>query len=396
MVTVHLSDDIGSTTTQHYEAVAAELLRLTKIALDNRKKVKKTMQKYNVDPDLSQFEAMSTRFHWVKIVQASKEVGAVIPYQNGKRTKERFYELMDLWIHHRTGEAQTAPNTSGLKNALTAIIDGSTKNIADNEATKLTHFKELRKHCVAIEMSELFVVTMSSVDDKTYDSEWLNTLTKNDMFFVEILRQRLRAVCVYSSGAEKYLTFGVDRFRKIFSHTETRIESLLKFEWIGNKDTSVHIVPKSIQWPESSTTFISGNVTANNESALSMDAIVQIFSELWKKGEGFTGRVHCEVAMAYYIIRNNIKIENLAIGSAKVICASCHELLTAIPTHSWRLSSYSTKVFGDWLLPDIPMETHTKEMMAICFRAVCDLAGDFCDIIARTQLRGWTEDDCIC
>lgn len=261
--------------------------------------------------------------------------------------------------------------------ALTAIINDSIRNIASDEATKVAHFKELKKHCVAIEMSELFVVTMSSVNNKTYDSKWMDTLTKKDMFFVEILRQRLRAVCVYSSGAEKYLRFGVDQFQKIFGHTEARIESLLKFEWIGSKDPAVHIVPKSIQWTESSTTFISSNVAAITESTKpNMSAVVQTFGELWKMGEIFTGRVHCKVAMAYYIIKNNIKIENLAIGSAKVICASCHELLTAIPTHSWRLSSCSTKVFGDWLLPDMPMETHKKDMMAVCFRAVCDLAGD--------------------
>lgn len=109
MVTVHLSDDVGSTKTQHYEAVEADLLRHTKVALDNRKKIDKSMPKYNVEPNLSQFEAMSIRFHWAKILQASKEVGEVIPHQSGKGTRERFNELLNLWVHRRTGKHQTAP-----------------------------------------------------------------------------------------------------------------------------------------------------------------------------------------------------------------------------------------------------------------------------------------------
>lgn len=72
---------------------------LWRSALDNRKKIDKSMPKYNVEPNLLQFKAMSIRFHWAKILQASKEVGEVIPHQNGKGTRERFNKLLNLWVH---------------------------------------------------------------------------------------------------------------------------------------------------------------------------------------------------------------------------------------------------------------------------------------------------------
>lgn len=345
---------------------------------------------------------MMLQLHWMRLEYIMHDFNADISFGQGERIQERFDELVDRWEKHCKETEHAVTGLADLKSNLVKLIAGA-PNDCDNldEKAKIKLYNEYKDACVAIDNSEFTNQSLGTASLRIADPYWCHELPKRDIFFLQMLRRRCRRLCMYSTGAQKSLTTGLDHFQARFARSSTNLTSLLEFEWIGDSDHEINIVPKQLTWPEGSIPFIESIVTSSDDpdinAAARIKKIPQCFTELWTEGGMVTVRLHCEVAMLYYLVKNKIDVEFATIGTARLPCYACEMfVIGAAPTRkgAWKLPESTTFLRGDWTFPQIHSGPHVSWTNDGIGRAE-KVAKKGSEFVIAAHLRGWKDDDCI-
>lgn len=342
------------------------------------------------------------RLHWTSLAHLMHEFKADISFSHGEGIQARLDELVDRWEKHCQETEHAVTGLADLKSNLRKLITGAPID-HDNldEQAKIKLYQEYKAACVAIDSSELINQSLGTASLRIADPYWCRELPKRDIFFLQMLRRRCRRFCIYSTGAQKYLTTGLDHFQGRFARSSTDLTSLLKFEWIGNRDHEINIIPKQLTWPEGSIPFIesiiASSVDPDIKEAAGIKELLPYFTELWTKGDKVTVRVHCEAAMLYYLVKNKIDVEFATIGTARSPCYACEMfVIGAAPTRkgAWKLPKSTTFLRGDWTFPQIHSGPHKSWTNNGIGRAE-KVAKKGSEFVIAAHLRGWKDDDCI-
>ena len=337
------------------------------------------------------------QLNWPRISHKISKIGCRMLHSE-QNLQVRFNDLVHRWETHHS-ETKDATNLKARFAQLLALI---TNLPSLDEGARFRRFMDVKKACLFLDASEFFHTALErNRHDRDVDP-WVTELSPSDKHFILKLRRRFRNLCVYSTGAEKYISVIREYIRK--RGTQTDLASMVKFKWIGNTEFKDAVASRTLIWPESSLQWILGEVKNSDQvgikehaDSLARKDINTPFSTLWSADTKFTGRVHSITALVYYLNEKDIEVEYSAIGSSAQICTACKAFVAEVRPgfrgERWNTIGSSGKSRGGWIMPYRENSRIVPEWWNHVFNYVWERVKEHSEIVIEAELDGWPENN---
>lgn len=189
--------------------------------------------------------------------------------------------------------------------------------------------------------------------------------------FATRLQSYIKKLARYVTGAEKYVTQAFPLFKKLAQadgHNNGRL--LFEVVWLQDLNNKSLKNDESQMQPLTVTNWFEGQVNVlktdrSISSNINQNGVKKVKDELVKGMEdlknrqgivAFNNKIHCEIAMIYYLETYNIEIAYKVIGVSKLMCWPCDVFIKHFEAAGnskviWDLSGTSSTAHHQWRIP---------------------------------------------
>lgn len=185
------------------------------------------------------------------------------------------------------------------------------------------------------------------------------------------LQSSIKKLARYVTGAEKYVTQAFPLFKKL-AQADGHNNGRLQFEvvWLQDLNNKSLKNDESQMPPLTVTNWFEGQVNElktdrSISSNINQNSVKKVKDELVKGMENlknkqgtvaFNNKIHCEIAMIYYLETYNIEIAYKVIGVSKLMCWPCDVFIKHFEAAGnskviWDLSGTSSTAHHQWRIP---------------------------------------------